>query len=267
MREFQVFTAVCTFHLANANQKVAGVIPVPVTLIDLPNGGFTLTYNPSGNSVEAKNPSKVEASEAWACRDCADKVIPKLQEQKAWVEAKIVKAVEHEAAYEEEKPEALEEEAEEPGPVPDGAVLAGLAKQTPAESAGKVVNDAIGDKVNYVPAPGLMDKIIANAAHRVSNPEADQVDPDAKIPDEEPGVIEEWMTHFPTGYKPTADQPRGDEKEACSSWFIKLPAGRKRELAPKGWPVRGSLTKALVVAWHKTPEFAEFKGYKSAVSA
>jgi hypothetical protein len=144
-----------------------------------------------------------------------------------------------EDAYEEE-----EEEEEEESPKGN------------AEALLKRMGEKVKPEVKYVPTPPELQERI-NAAARVQNPKPGEADSNAVNP-EQSEKIEEWQTWFEDGYEPSAVQPKGDEKDACLAWWTPLPMRVKNELAPKGWPERGSLTRKTVLAWHKSRNYAEY---------
>lgn len=232
MREAPVVVKTCTFHFVNAKTDVAATTPIPVTLTDLPGGGFQITFAPTSTD---------ESSNAYACDACATAILGKLEEQKDWIQSKIVDAVEEEENYipEEETPEdsyELQGEPHDQGEEEEG-------EATPEAPAGELV----GEKV-VPPSPDreLMDRIIKS---RVKDPKPEDVAPAVAA------ELEPWQAWFPEGYVPTKDAPKGAEKEACKAWFIGLPVKDKQQVAPRGWPER-RMPDALIVAWHKSKEYA-----------
>lgn len=240
MRLAKVFTEICTFCFIHDGEEVPGPIPIPVTLNELPTGGFTFFYDPA---------SAEEDSKAFACKRHAAKVTEMLNKFKVDVKANIVDVVAKEEASEVIEEGELPEEGEEEAPLNSSAEM--IADAMDAIQNGTGVN---------VASKKLMDRIVTGAAGtkavpETSNPKPGQEDPGAADPN---GGTEEWQTWFEDGYEPSAVQPKGDEKEACLGWWNPLPKRIKDELAPKGWPERGSLTRKTVLAWHMSQKYAEF---------
>lgn len=230
MRLAKVLTEICTFCFALDKKEVAGPIAIPITLNVLESGGFTFYYDPA---------STEEDSRAFACSKHADTVTTMLEKFKNDVQVNIVDVVEKEENTEEEY---------EPGELPEGA----------EEFEAQADDDEEAPTVSPE-SKKLMDRIVTGAAGSkvtptTNNPKPEDADPGAL----NPGGIEEWQTWYEDGYQPSTAQPKGDEKDACLAWWTPLPGRIKNELAPKGWPERGSLTRKTVLAWHMSKDYADF---------
>jgi hypothetical protein len=244
MRRAKVETETCTWCFVIDNEEVPGPIPIPITLNELPDGGFTFFYEPS---------STEEDSKAFGCVKHAATVTEMLNKFRSDVKANIVGAVEAEenAITEGELPEGYEEPE---GDDKDEEEEDGKGDETPnsdAEALLKRMGEKIIPLANSVPTPPSLQ-------NRINNPKTGEEDSDAANP-EQPEEPESWRAHFPEGYQPSSVPPKGEEKDACLAWFNGLPKKDKLALT-KGrgsWPLRRMDT-PLIQAWHRCPEKAAY---------
>jgi len=265
VREASVVTTICTFHFARTNgeQQIAGTIPIPITVTDSPNGGWSITYNPDGHDRSGQKGRK-EVTQAYACAACAERLFPAMAERKDWFVEKIVQPVKFEEDYEEpalvveDEPHLEEESAEKRAEDEDWEEVDDEVAEDVAANMNEADREAYEEHLRERAETGPVGEKVK--AH-VNNPTPEQSDPDAEIPRTEEGLeftAAGWKVYFPENYTIPDPKvaPKGEERIACEQWYKDL-SDKQKVLAGK-WTPR--LTRDLVTLWRKSRQYADFAG-------
>lgn len=232
MRMASVVVKTCTFCFRKDGSDVAATTAIPITLTELEDGGFTLTYAPTSDE---------ESSNANACDEHADKILTDLEAFKTRVQTSIVESVRYEESAE------GEDTAEEWEDFPD-------EDEVTPEDLGMDEEDVKGlqehvkkPNTSLTVALGKTGQKVTTAV--VSNPKPEDADKDALIPD---------AARIPPTEVIDLSQPKGSEKERCREWYAKLPLKDRNRLRPQGWPSAGKLNTKIIEEWRTSDLFLAY---------